>query len=179
MQVLVGGPPASGKSTLAAALAGELGLPLLSKDVVKDALMAALGAPRGRRDVPPDRACRGARRAARTARAGSVIDSTWFDYARPVVPALPGPVIEVRCELDEAEALRRYAARSAAGRGGHLDALRTREELRDPALLAPLGVGPVLRVDTSAPVDVRLVAAEIRRLAAGAATCGDSRMGSE
>jgi predicted kinase len=44
--VLVGGWPASGKSTLAAALALELGLPYLSKDEVKEALMDALGPPR-------------------------------------------------------------------------------------------------------------------------------------
>jgi predicted kinase len=45
--VLVVGWPASGKSTLAAALAAELDLPLLAKDEVKEALMDGLG-PRGR-----------------------------------------------------------------------------------------------------------------------------------
>jgi predicted kinase len=167
MHVLVGGPPASGKTTLAEALAAELGLCLLSKDAVKDALMEALGRPDaveesrrlGRAAVHAVLAC------ARTARPGSVIDSTWFDYTRPLVAALPRPVIEVRCELDEDEALRRYEARSSSGRGGHLDTLRTREELRDPAMLTPLGVGPVLNVDTSRPVDVPALAAEIRRSA--------------
>ena len=37
--VLVAGPPGSGKSSLAAPLATELGLPLLTKDDIKEALM--------------------------------------------------------------------------------------------------------------------------------------------
>src|SRR4051794_30248898 len=104
---------------------------------------------------------------ARTAGTGAVIDSTFFEYARPLVEALPGPVVEVRCELDEAEALRRYASRSAAGEGGHLDTRRTRDELRDPALLRPLGVGPVVHVDTSGPVDVAALSAELVARAGG------------
>ena len=43
--VLVAGWPGSGKSTLAAGLATELGLPLLSKDEIKEALMDGLGRP--------------------------------------------------------------------------------------------------------------------------------------
>ena len=43
--VLVAGWPASGKSTLATGLAAELGLPLLAKDEIKEALMDGLGRP--------------------------------------------------------------------------------------------------------------------------------------
>lgn len=42
--VVVSGPPGSGKSTLAAGLASQLGLPLLGKDIIKEALMDSLGA---------------------------------------------------------------------------------------------------------------------------------------
>ena len=42
MYVVVSGPPASGKSTLAPQIAAHLGLPLLAKDVIKDALMRAM-----------------------------------------------------------------------------------------------------------------------------------------
>jgi 2-phosphoglycerate kinase len=45
--VVVSGPPASGKSTLAPVLARELGLPLIAKDTIKDALMSVLSVPRG------------------------------------------------------------------------------------------------------------------------------------
>lgn len=41
--VIVNGPPASGKSTLAGRLADALALPLLAKDVVKETLLDQLG----------------------------------------------------------------------------------------------------------------------------------------
>ena len=44
MYVVLTGPPASGKSTLSRALAGELGLPLLAKDTIEQALLDELGA---------------------------------------------------------------------------------------------------------------------------------------
>jgi adenylate kinase family enzyme len=44
MVVLVNGLPAAGKSTLAPPLACELGLPVISKDVIKEAHADVLGA---------------------------------------------------------------------------------------------------------------------------------------
>ena len=43
--VVVSGPPASGKTTLARAVAPALGLPLIAKDTIKEALMAVLPVP--------------------------------------------------------------------------------------------------------------------------------------
>ena len=43
--VIVGGTPASGKTTLANLLARELRLPLLARDTLKEALMDSLGSP--------------------------------------------------------------------------------------------------------------------------------------
>lgn len=43
MLVLISGPPASGKTTLAAQLAPRLRLPLVAKDVIKESLADALG----------------------------------------------------------------------------------------------------------------------------------------
>jgi predicted kinase len=43
--IIVGGPPASGKSTIAEWLAEEFRLPLLSRDAFKEAMMDALGSP--------------------------------------------------------------------------------------------------------------------------------------
>jgi predicted kinase len=42
--VIVTGAPATGKSTIAAALGTELGLPVISKDLVKNALLESIGA---------------------------------------------------------------------------------------------------------------------------------------
>ena len=89
--ILVAGWPGSGKSTLGVALAAELGLPLLAKDEIKEALMDGLG--------PPQTVAESQRlgRAAvlamlRVARRcpGAVLDSTWFGYALPLARALPG-----------------------------------------------------------------------------------------
>jgi predicted kinase len=152
--VLVAGWPGSGKSTLAAALAPRLGLPLLAKDEIKEALMAALGPPRtvaasqrlGRAAVLA--MLQVARRCP-----GAVLDSTWFDYALPAARALPGRLIEVHCTLPRNVAKTRYQARARRRHAGHLDDIRTDGELwGDPP--QPLGLGPVIQVDTSGEIDI-------------------------
>lgn len=163
--VLVGGWPGSGKTTLSRALAAELDVPLLAKDVVKEALMDALGAPadvEGSRRL--GRAAVHAVLAAARGCAGAVVDSTWYPYAEPLVRALPGPVVEVRCRVPLAVARDRYRSRVRDAR--HLDDLRSPSELwGDEA--APLGLGPLLDVDTSGTVDVAEVSATCRRLLGG------------
>jgi len=160
--VLVGGWPGSGKTTLSRALAAELDLPLLSKDQVKEALMDALGAPA---DVEESRRLGRAAVFAVLAAArgcpGAVVDSTWYPYAEELARALPGPVVEVRCRVRLATAQDRYAARTRDAR--HLDDRRSSSELRGGEV-APLGLGPVLDVDTSSPVDVAEVAMSCRAL---------------
>jgi hypothetical protein len=158
--VLVGGWPASGKTTLARALASELRLASLSKDEVKEALMDRLGAPS---TVEASRELGGAAVFAvlRMARGcpGAVIDSTWFPYSLPLVRDLPGPCVEIRCRIDRAEARRRYRRRVRDER--HLDAVRSEEELWGTEV-APLGVGPLLEVDTAGPVDIAALADRVR-----------------
>jgi predicted kinase len=163
---LIGGWPGSGKSTLATALADELKLPLLAKDEIKEALMDGLGRPQ---TVAESRrlgkaAVLAMLRVAHHCR-GAVLDSTWFDYALPLVRTLPGQLVEVRCvvPLDLAQA--RYRARAAHRHTGHLDAARSEQELwGNPS--RPLGLGPVVEVDTSGPVDVSRLADDIARVLA-------------
>jgi predicted kinase len=162
--VLVAGWPGSGKSTLAAALAAELGLPLLAKDEIKEALMEGLGQP----DTVA--ASRRLGRAAVLAMLrvagrcpGAVLDSTWFDYALPLARALPGRLVEVHCTVPLELAKARYRARAGQRHAGHLDDARGDDELWGKPSRS-LGLGPVVAVDTSGPVDVARLAATLAQV---------------
>jgi predicted kinase len=168
--VLVGGPPASGKSSLAAPLAVELGLPLMAKDAIKEALMDVLGLPA---DVDESRrlgraAVMAMLTVARTS-PGGVLDSTWYPYTRDALGALRGPLIEVRCVVPPEVARRRYAERAGHRHAGHLDADRLDEELWDPVHREPLGVGPLIEVDTAREVSIAQLAEQVHALAASSA----------
>ena len=95
---------------------------------------------------------------------GAVLDSTWFPYSAPLVRSLPGPKVEVRCRVPLEVARERYLHRARDVR--HLDSLRVESELWGQDV-APLGVGPLLEVDTAAPVDVPRVADSVRSLLTG------------
>lgn len=162
--VLVGGWPGAGKSTLAGILATELGLPLLAKDEIKVALMDAMGTPTS---VEESRrlgraAVHATLRAAMTC-PGAVIDSTWFAYTAELVRRLPGRLVEVRCLVALDVARSRFRERIRDER--HLDAQRTDAELWGTPV-APLGVGPLVDVDTSCLVDIEALVAQIRRVRA-------------
>ncbi len=164
--VLIAGWPGSGKSTLAAALATELGLPLLAKDEIKDALMEGLGRPET--VAASQRLGKAAvlvmLRAARTC-PGAVLDSTWFDYALPLARTLPGRLIEVHCTVPLDLARARYRARTGHRHAGHLDDARSDQELwGEPS--RPPGLGPVIVVDTSGPVDAAELAVTVTRVLA-------------
>ena len=158
--VLVGGWPAAGKTTLARPLASELECAYLSKDAVKTALMDALGAPS---TVEESREL-GRAAVAATLRAASgchaaVIDSTWFPSSLPLVQELHGPFVEIRCRVHIDVVRQRYRDRARDDR--HLDRLRGEEELWGREV-APLGVGPLVEVDTVRPVDIQTVADRVR-----------------
>jgi predicted kinase len=162
--VLVAGWPAAGKSTLARALATECGLPLLAKDEIKEALMDGLGYPAT--VAGSQRLGRAAVLAMlRVARCcpGAVLDSTWFEYADPLVRQLPGRCAEVVCTVPVEVARARYLARAGQRHAGHLDTARAEAELWGSPPRSPR-VGPVLAVDTSSPVDIHGLAATLARL---------------
>ena len=73
---------------------------------------------------------------------------------------LPGRLIEVHCTVPLDLARARYRARTGHRHAGHLDGARSDQELRgEPS--RPLGLGPVVVVDTSGPVDIAKVAATV------------------
>lgn len=163
--MLVAGPPASGKSSVAAPLARELGLPLLAKDEIKEALMGVLGQP------PTVEASRRLGRAAVMAMLalarsapGAVLDSTFYPYTVSYLTELPGTLIELRCRCPREVAAARYRARSATRHAGHLDDERPGDELWNRHHLTPLGLWPLIEVDTTRPVDIGRLAERIRGL---------------
>jgi predicted kinase len=164
--VLVAGPPGSGKSSLAAPLASELGLALLAKDEIKEALMGALGQPATVEDSRRlGRAAVMAMLAMAKTAPGAVLDSTFYPYAIPHLERLPGTVVEVRCHCPREVAQMRYRVRSETRHAGHFDDERPPEELWNEHHTEPLGLGPLIEVDTTVPVDVRPLADQIRAMA--------------
>lgn len=164
--VLVNGLPGSGKSRLSAALGEELPAPVLSKDAVKEALADAL----------PERLLHASGSAAMQAcwvLAGAVpgfvvVDSWWFrprdlEHARAGLRAAGAlGAVEVWCEVPVELARERYQARRR--HPVHRDDRPMEAEWADWAAGAePLALTPVLRVDTSVPVDARALAARLRR----------------
>lgn len=89
----------------------------------------------------------------------AVIDSTWLPGSLPLVNELPGPFVEIRCRVHIELVRKRYRERVRDDR--HLDHLRSEEELWGREV-APLGVGPVVEVDTAGPVDVPALADQVR-----------------
>ena len=154
--VVVSGPPASGKTTLARAVAPALGLPLIAKDTIKQALMTVLRVP----DVETSRTVGTASVAALLAVAaqtgGAVLDSVWHrSRAVAGLRRLPGSIVEVFCRCDPEIARHRYALRAATRGAGNFDAQRTAGELWNEEVAQPVSGGwPVIEVDTNTPVDM-------------------------
>ena len=165
--VVLSGPPGSGKSTLATPLASSLGLPLFSKDTIKEALMDSLGVP----DAEESRRLGNAAiqtilALARENRRG-VLEANWRpSVAVEPLRSLPGRVVEVFCDCDTRICRERYARRAVTRNPGHLDATRIDDaSMWTGEASKPVDGGwPVIGVDTATPVDhdalyVRIMAA--------------------
>lgn len=175
--VMVSGAPGAGKTTLALPLAEALALPLLSKDVIKERLADVLGQ-RAEPEVWTKALGSASMELIWTLAALSpavVLEANFRPknpYERRMLRGLGGQLVEVYCSCPPEEASRRYSARSVIG---NRHAIHTLRDL-PPALLAeydgPVGLGPVIEVDTTAPVDITALAASVRALLDDAAAPG-------
>lgn len=165
MLLLVTGPPASGKTTLARPLAHHLGLPLLGKDTVKEALFDTLGTG----DRAWSRRLGAASYAVLLALARQLpavaLDANFNPTHGPALLEACERPVEVFCRCPAAEVERRFARRAPTRHPGHVDHVLDAElKAALDGGLGPLDLGgPVLQVDTSGPVDVAAVAAWVTR----------------
>jgi AAA domain len=175
--VVVSGLPASGKSTVARALANALRLELLDKDDFLEALFdtRGVGDVGWRRQLSTAADAQFRRRAELSQ--GAVLTSWWKHPRSPSASGTPtdwlaslrGPRVEVHCRCSAAVAALRFLAR--ARHPGHLDRRWTHAELlaafEQQASFGPLCIGASLLVNTEVACDTGpLVARVVDALAA-------------
>jgi predicted kinase len=177
--VVVSGAPGSGKTTLALAIAPALGLPLIAKDTIKEALMSVLPVPDPDTSRLLGRASVAVLYAVAAQSEGAVLEIVWHrSRTLPDMQRLGRSLVEVFCRCDTRLAAQRYAARSSSRSPGHFDSLRTPAELWNDEVARPVAGGwPVLEVATDAPVDLeplllRIHAAARSGLDRAAGRCG-------
>lgn len=161
---MVNGLPGSGKSTLGPRLANALGAAFLSKDRIKEALADAVVT-----EVPQLGAV-----AMNTAWALAaaidgmvVLDSWWFrprdlEYARIGLQRSGATAsAEIWCDVPSSLARSRALARNRPAY--YQDAERLAEDWdRWAAEAEPIALGPVLRVDTTRPVDLETLCTQVK-----------------
>lgn len=162
--VVVTGPPASGKTTLATAIADALRLPLIAKDPIKEVLYDALGAGDREWSMRLGRATYPLLFAflAQELRAGRavVVDATFGPpLANAEFAALherwPFDALQLYCTAPRDVLLARYAARAPTRHPGHLDASIQDEVAAalDDGRWSPLMLpGRCVTIETTAPV---------------------------
>lgn len=168
--VLVSGPPASGKTTLARPLAERLGFALLTKDDIKETLFTALeGAPG---DVEFSRRIGAAAMEVLWALAphcpAVVLEAnfrTQGAYERGKVAGLMEKagtdLIEVYCRIPREEASQRFSERARNERHHPAHALTALSPDRIAEYEEPFGLSLVIEVDTRKPVDVEELAEQV------------------
>jgi predicted kinase len=165
--VLVSGPPGAGKTSVAQPLAVELGYALLAKDRIKETLHDALGEVA---DLAWSRRLGAAAMEllwALAADAPAVVLEANFWAGDPRhearVLALGVVPVEVHCTCPVEECMRRYAERGPSRHVVHVNGDETRSLAAEFERSArPLGLGPVVLVDTTRPVDIPALAARVR-----------------
>jgi len=163
--IAVNGIPGAGKTALASPLARALGVPLVGKDAIKEALGDAIAA-----NLPTSQV--GALAAENLWAIAGMFDGTvmvesfWStgrdeQYFRDGLASLGGPPgVEIWCEVPVAVARSRF--RSRERHAVHSDRDRREEWELFAARSAPISGLPVISVQTDREVDIDALAAAIR-----------------
>ncbi len=156
--IVVSGLPASGKSTVAKALATSLELPLFDKDAFLEALF----------ETTPVRDAQMRRELSLRAdgefreqavRASSAVLTSWWKHPRSSsnsgtpsewLAGLPGAHVEVHCNCSPEVAAQRFVSRKR--HAGHFDSRWSKSELlasfTQQSSFGPLGFGRLIEIDT-------------------------------
>ncbi|HXD29650.1 MAG TPA: AAA family ATPase [Pyrinomonadaceae bacterium] len=170
--IIISGIPASGKSTIGRAVAAALGLAMLDKDDLLEAMFNSQGIGDAEWRARLSRAADEVLREKALGSHGAVITSWWrhpssqVDSGTPVewLSSLPGIAIELHCVCSPQVAAERFLSRQR--HEGHLDHLKTHAEVltnfQQQATLGPLGVAPLVEVNTERTVEMSALLAEIQ-----------------
>lgn len=163
--VLVNGLPGSGKTTLGGSIAAALDVPLVSKDVIKEALAdVAAGTVASRRlgQIASDTMWELA-----AAIPGTAVVESWWHAPRDLAFVTAGVarsgrprLVQVWCEVPADVARRRYDERRR--HPIHVVGEEARMQAEEWTEFSPLPIEPVVEVDTTGPVDLEPVVARIR-----------------
>jgi predicted kinase len=165
---LVSGAPGAGKTTVATALAEALGVPLLSKDVIKETLWDVLEPPAG--DLGWSRRLGGAAMELLWALAANcpaaILEANFRPhsaYERAKIEGLSCRLVEIYCWCPPEMAAARYAARAVRPSHHPAHVLGTLSDEQLGEFDRPVGIGTIIGVNTTGPVDVEGVAEEVER----------------
>lgn len=162
--IVVNGLPGVGKSTLAAALAHELGFPVVSKDAIKEALADVVAVP-----LPTSRVGAIASDTlwalARLIDGPVIVESFWFSgrddafFEQGLSTAGVVGGVEIWCDAPVEIVRQRFHTRP---RHPVHDEAQRQGDWEEWALHArPISTFPVLRVNTSSPVDIPRLATQL------------------
>lgn len=164
--VLVSGAPGAGKSTLARPLALALGMPLFTKDSLKESLADSLGLGDGSATWSSQLG-------------GAAMELMWMlatqtpcavleanfrphsIYERAKIQSLGAVVVEVHCSCSPDEAARRYTERGNRSEQHAIHVLRAMTPDQMVEYDRPMAVGKVLVVDTNLPVNIPTLAMDV------------------
>jgi cytidylate kinase len=165
--IIVSGPPASGKSTLARDLAAELGLVVIDKDDFLECHLATHASfSADRRQQSSRSADREFEEAARQVDS-AILVSHWRHPGSDSQSGTPSEwlrefddVVEIFCLCSPLTAVQRFQSRDR--HPGHGDSRWSRDEqieqFENYVSLGPLGVGRLIVVNTEQPIDTADVA---------------------